>query len=347
MSYRVLEADLHHDRATVLDLWKQNLPGASPERYAWLYESGSATGWTVHSAEGDVVGAAGLMARWIKVFDEVLAAGQAIDLNVQENHRTIGPALGLQRALTGMVKQDRIDFLYSFPNPQSEPVQRRVGFQVLDHLGRWARPLRFGETLRSWVGHPLLQKMPSALVDPCLYLRSPETFYRRRADVRVHVTDHFDGRFDALWKTASPRFPVVGERTSAYLTWRFRQCPDACYRVLCLSNAEDELLAYLVYHRRGGMVHVGDFFFADIGHLEQLLGEFLRLMRSEKAEAIIAIYLGSSEVCRTLKRFGFWQRPCTWKTLLYVDRQPLGEQRDGMFDRENWHLTQADIDTDL
>jgi hypothetical protein len=70
-------------------------------------------------------------------------------------------------------------------------------------------------------------------------------------------------------------------------------------------------------------------------------------MRREGAEAVVTVYLGSSTVCRKLRRFGFWPRPSDRKAMLYVDPQHLGLDRDRLFDTENWHLTQADLDTDF
>jgi hypothetical protein len=347
MSYTVCHSDPQDDRECILGLWRQNLPDASADRYDWLYEAGPATSWLVRSAAGEAVGATGLMGRNMKVFDRMVRAGQAIDLNVDKEHRTIGPALGLQRALTDAVRRRQLDLVYSFPNAQSELVQRRAGFQELGRLGRWAKPLRIGEGLRARLRRKPGGKLAAALARPLLWLRSPELFYRRPAKLQAWVTDRFDARFDRLWETASRRFAIVGERTSEYLSWRFCQCPDACYRVLCLADTDQRLLAYLVYHCRNGMAHVGDFFFADTCYLEPLLAEFLRMIRPEQAEAVIVVYLGSSEVCARLKRFGFWPRPSDRNAIVYADEEILGCDTASLLDKENWHLTQADIDADV
>jgi hypothetical protein len=345
MPYTVCQSDLDADRDRILDLWRENLPQASADRYSWLYQDGPSHGWLVKADEKNTVGAVGLMDRTVKVFGELLRAGQPIDLNIDPDHRTVGPALGLQRALTATVNQGQYDLLYSFPNTASEPVQRRAGFRVLGDLGRWAKPLSVGDRLSDRIQNPLARRAAAALAGPVLKLTSPDTFYRRPADIRVEVADHFDHRFDTLWETAAERFPVVGERTAKYLTWRFGGCPDANYRVLCISNRRDELLGYLVYRQDQTMIHIGDLFFADPRHIDTLLAELLRLARKQKAEAVIAVYLGSQTICARLKHFGFWQRPCEWKALLYVDKKSTPSSAP-LFDPENWHLTHADIDTD-
>jgi hypothetical protein len=346
MSYTICQPDLDQDRAAILGLWKRNLPGASPDRYAWLYQTGPATGWLLKAEGGLVVGAAGLMDRRMHVFGSRVRAGQAIDLNVDQHHRTMGPALGLGRAVTATVSRRQYALIYGLPIAQSEPVLRRAGYQVLGEMRRWAKPLCCRDVLARWLRPALPRNAAAAAINPLLHLASAETYYRRPADVRVEVTDHFDRRFDVLWEAAAAQFQVVGERTSAYLTWRFCRCPEVRHRTLCLLGAGGELLAYLIFCRREGTVHVGDFLFADVGKLDVLLAEFLRLMRREKAKAVTTVYLGPEVVCRKFRRFGFWQRPSPWKALICVDQQRFGPESARLRDTENWYLTRADLDTD-
>jgi len=292
------------------------------------------------------VGATGLMARTLNAFGEVLQAGQAIDLNVDRAHRTIGPALGLQRGVTGAVKRGQLGLVYAFPSAQSESVLRRAGYRVLGGVQRWYKPLECEEVFKDRLRHPLARKVVSTVVGSALRLKCPE-IPRRRAGLDVCVTDHFDARFDVLWQAAARRFGIVGERTSEYLNWRFRQCPNVRYRVFCLTGAGQELLAYLVYTRHEDTIHVNDLFFAEHDGLSLLLAEFLHLMRRQRAKAVVTVYQGSEVVSRILRRFGFWKRPSEWNTMVYVDRQRFGRNAEAVFDPNRWHLTRADIDTDF
>lgn len=346
MDYTISKPDLDRDRAAVLDLWMRNLPDACADRYQWLYRTETATAWVLRDKEGSLVGATGLMERAMRVLGDSVRAGQAIDLNVDKEHRTIGPALGLQRAVTANVKSREYGLIYAMPNAQSELVLRRAGYKVLGDVGRWGKPLCCQEILSRWLRSKLLRKTAALLIDPLLRLVSPETYYRRPAGLHVEVADQFDRRFDALWEAAAQQFRIIGERTSAYLNWRFCRCPEVRHRVLCLCGADGELLAYLVYYRHAGTVYIGDFLFADPQTLDLLLAEFLRRMRREKAQAVIAVYLGPDLVCQKLRRFGFWQRPSPWKALVCVDRQRFGSELDHVLDTENWYLTRADVDTD-
>ena len=93
MSPTACQSGLKSDRDCILDLWRRNLPDASTERYTWLYDEGPARSWLVRSAEGAAVGAIGLMPRRMRFFGQTTPVGQAIDLNVDKEHRALGPAL--------------------------------------------------------------------------------------------------------------------------------------------------------------------------------------------------------------------------------------------------------------
>ena len=211
MTYTVCETDSAEDRR--VPVWisgGETCPGTSPARYAWLYEAGPASALLLHSGNDQVVGSTGLMRRNLCVFGEMLPAGQAIDLNVDHDHRTIGPALELQRAVIDAVSDGELGLVYGFPNRRSEAVLRRVGYQVLGEVDRWLKPLSCRAAIRRFCPR-LLSQAVAPLVDPLLRLGSRETFCRRPPGVRVEQLDDFDPRFDRLWEKATGLFPILGE----------------------------------------------------------------------------------------------------------------------------------------
>lgn len=131
MAYTVSQADPVDSGPFVVDLWKHNLPTASAGRFPWLYAGDRAKAWLLHTEDSSVVGSVGLMSRAILSPQGMLQAGQAIDLNVDLNHRTVGPALSLTRTVVQSAKQQAYKFVYSLPNAESEPVLKRVGYRFL------------------------------------------------------------------------------------------------------------------------------------------------------------------------------------------------------------------------
>ncbi|NLE39644.1 MAG: GNAT family N-acetyltransferase [Pirellulaceae bacterium] len=339
--------EVEQDREAVLDLWRRNLPEGASERYEWLYRSGRARGWLGCDTLGNAVGAIGLLSREMRLFGSPCSAGQPIDLNVDRGHRLGGLAMRLQRSLIDAAGDGRPALIYGLPNAQSEAVLRRVGYEVVGTVQRWARPLKSREYFSERMPQGVVGDLTSRALDAALWLRSPESRYWRRRDHRVEVTDRFDERFDRLAREVADRHPVFGDRSADYLNWRFRDAPGAVFRILCLSSPSDRLLAYLVYHQRDGVAYMADFLGLDESHGDAVLAEFIRLMRSQKTKAVVTIFSGAKSVTRRLRRFGFQRRPSSWKIMLHADAIQLGIPRFKLPDPSQWYLTRADIDTEF
>jgi hypothetical protein len=293
------------------------------------------------------VGSTGLMRRQVEVFGEPHAAAQAIDLNVDREHRSVAPALKLQRAVTDELRERRVDLIYGFANSQSVALLRRAGYRPLGELPRWIKPLRPGPWLKTRQRPGVAWKLAARLGLPLARWASPETYRYRIGSSRIGLVESFDARFDELWNAARPQFPIAGERTAAYLRWRFDKCPDGPYHTLGLTDAQGRLAAYVVYRRREGVAYVADFLFRSPASLSRLLAGFLRRMRRERVEAVAAFCFAPDEVRRTLRHFGFWLRPSGLNTLVHSDAERLGADRSQLLAPDHWFLTGADLDVDV
>lgn len=343
MNYTITPCDPANARQAILDLWQRNLPEASADRYPWLYESGLATGLVLRSGGGEPIGAAGLMRRDFLAFGQPLKAGQAIDLNVDPAHRTVGPALRLQRAVVEMMHSGGLKMAYAFPNQRSEPVLRRIGYRPLGDLERWVKILSSRAVFRRWGWPNWISRSVALFADPLL---SSTRVGRRdplEPTIRVAEVESFDDRFDRLWHRSASCFSILGRRDSAYLTWRFSSCPNQHYRTLTMAGPDNELVGYAVFGRRNEVMHLADLLVAEPKFLDRLLTEFLTLAHREGVDTAVMLYFGSPAVHEALRRFGFWQRPSGRKALVYVRDQALAEDTTRP---ESWHLTGADIDTD-
>jgi len=346
MAYLVSQTDPAESREAILKLWRRNFPVASEARFDWLYQSGQAAACVLRKEDGAPVGAAGLMHRVIQTPCGPVHAGQAIDLNVDRAFRSMGPALSLARRVVQAAVERGYGLVYAFPNDDSELVLRRVGYRELGTFERWIKVLRTSAVIDR-IGRPWARMAVSAAspaVDVALAAASREFYHRCPAGMRVEVCEGFDASFDRLWEAASRDFPVIGQRTAAYLTWRFAQSPDARHRVFTLRNSHGVLMAYVVFHCHENTVYVNDFLFADERSLSTLVAAFLRFARCQKAESVVLLHLGTPTVARIMKQYGFWQRPTTWKALIWSNREPTACPAPR--DKQCWHMTRADVDTD-
>lgn len=330
-TWRITQPDVHEARESVLELWRRNLPNASSSRFGWLYESGRAEVFLL--GEPRVVGSAGCLSRRFAIAGEMVDGGAAIDLNVDENQRSVGPALTLGRAVTSAADQSGLTCLYGLPIPRAAAVLKRCGYRQIGAISNWTKLLRSEFKLRDVLRSGLAAKLAAPFVDVALRWKSSDG-RRLPADVAVESPAEFDARFDKLWQRASRRFGVIGERTADFLTWRFSACPDLNYETFALSR-RGELLGYVVWYQAQESICIADCL-ADNDSTELLLSEFTRLARRRQASAIRMSCFGPPELYQQLQSAGFSRRQDSTAVLVRASAAT-----------GDWYLTMADHDTDV
>lgn len=330
-TWRVFRPEVSELREPLLELWCRNLPNASSSRFGWLYESGRAEAFLL--GEPRVVGSAGCLSRRFAIGGEIVEGGAAIDLNVDESQRSVGPALTLARAVTQAADQQGLACLYGLPIPSAAAVLKRCGYRQIGKISNWTKLLRSETKLRDVLRSSLAAKLVAPLVDAALRWKSSDS-HRLPTDVVAESPTEFDERFDKLWRRVAKRFDVLGERTADYLTWRFSRCPDIKYEIFALTK-RGELLGYVVWYRAGESIGIADLLVDDESS-ELLLSEFTRLARRRRADAIRVSCFGPPEFYRQLEAAGFSRRQDSTAVLV---RMPAAA--------DHWYLTMADHDTDV
>jgi hypothetical protein len=346
-SYTVVSADLARDETLILDLWRQNFQSSLDARFDWMYRNnplGNPYCLLLRTADDQTIGATCVVRRQLRFKNKSLTAGQAIDLVVNRAHRSGGPAIQLQRALTAGLAENKIHLLYSTPLPGAELIARRVGYRVLDQFQRWTKPLRFERELHNRIKIPFapLRKLAGALLDIALLLWSGELFFRAK-HWNTSVKTTFDHRFDDLWSKAISQFDILGDRSAAYLTWRFGGTAISTYRVFCLSDDTQTLAGYVIFSRHNATAKIADILAADLRWLRPLLLGFTREMRREGAENLTFLYVGSDAIGRALKSCGFFKRPEKSNMLIYVNGEAHSSAME-LLEPSRWYLTDADRD---
>ncbi len=330
-TWRITQPNVCEAREPVLELWRRNLPDASLSRFRWLYESGRAEAFLLGKPR--FIGSTGCLSRRFAIDGEVVEGGAAIDLNVDERQRSVGPALTLARAVTQTADQNGLTCLYGLPIPRAAAVLKRCGYRQIGTVSNWTKLLRSEFKLRDLLRSPLAAKLAAPFVDAAMRWKSPSG-RRLPTDVVAESPTEFDQRFDKLWQRSSRRFGVIGERTADFLRWRFTKCPDLEYEIFTLTR-RGELLGYVVWYRDEDSVCISDLL-ADESSTELLLSEFTRLARQRRASAIRMSCFGPPEFYRQLQQAGFSRRQDSTAVLVRTS-VATGE----------WYLTMADHDTDV
>lgn len=344
--YRVRAADIERDQSTVLRLCRTSALNGSPEKYRWNRE-GNPFGPTwcalaIESSSGQVVGTTALFPRRLLVDGTSLRAAAAGDFAVEPGHRTLCPAIALQKTALDACQAGVFDLLYGFPNDAARPVQLRAGYYSVGQFDAGVRLLRT-RTAFARRGQELW-KWGADTFDAILTFVSKESRAKLSTTYRYASLPQFDARFDRFWTNAMTEHRIIVERNSRYANWRFVECPMRKYLLFAaVHRITGEIGGYVVWSSsQEGKTRISDLMAYDHA-FDGLLAGFIRQQRDQNAYCITIAYFGNNNLVRKLRRFGFMFRRTRSEVLLSVGPGVPAPKR--FVDPDNWYLLDGDSDS--
>lgn len=197
--------------------------------------------------------------------------------------------------------------------------------------------------------HPLVRAGLRA-ADAALSARDGALLLAQRRRVDGEISRRADERFDELWSRAARRY-IVGERSAAYLNWRYATFKTADYRFFCVTDRSDgRLIGYAVYTLQGNKVVIADLFCDDLdASFDLVVLKLSERMRREGHDALGLIYVGASSFGERLRALGFFQRALPkavgsrW-LIARLDEQLPEALRAEVKDPERWWMTEGELD---
>jgi len=358
-SYRAEPMQREEHRDALLRLWGENMPdpaiaAVTPARFRWLYDqnpAGAASTWLgVHGPTDEVIGCGSFAPRRMWVDGQLLDAGILADFAVAKNHRTAGAAIAIQRAVSKGAGPAGLAFLLCYPNDAALPIFKRVRYKPVGEAGTWVKPLHAEYKLREHLPSPRLAKLAAYPVDAGLWARDLPTFARSPRPYRTRLVDRADQSFDQLSDRARPGF-ITGERSSAYLNWRYADFTSATYRFFCLHRPtmrlraeHGDLLGYVVYEIQDNRVFVADLFCDYERDTSLLLHAFAARMRRAGHYSISLSYFGSRFLADELEAQHFIPRPDKRHLLVLFDKQTPEPLARALTDPERWLMADGELD---
>ena len=341
-AYAVRSADAHADRGAIMALWQTHMSSSPQGKFDWFYLGHPIAPphllLLTHGPSADPVGVAGLGTRAIVVKGEYRTAGVLADLMVLPEHRTLYPALLLQKQM----RQTALSLhsvVYGLPNKNSTPIVRRLGYAQVGELVRYSRVLRHGSYLKHRLPGWLSMLLGSVADRVVPFFLNAERW--RRTAWRGAWVDAFDARFDALWSRASAFNGLIGVRDARFLTWRFSAQPEHRYRtfVVC-APGETGITAYAVCETIGATLHLRDYLVdpACAGAVHRLIHLLAQEAFQQGFSSLSLEFLGPVAGRDGLLAAGLRERS---KRLLYASFAPQDEAQLRTLD---WYLTGADED---
>lgn len=345
--YSVRRAEFPADRERLIDLWRGNIssPARLEHKFEWFYAD-SPTGEPLtmllwHNAEpagasSQSVGTAAAGPRQFLLGDEPVKAAVLVDMAVDPAHRTLFPALYLQKTMREAALAEG-PILYGFPNPKAVPVVVRTGYRKLGSMTRYVRVLRSAEYLRSrmpaWAAAPV-----GALWDTWARLRFAKRGRGNELALRWPDTDGTT-TFEPQARSVAGRPLLQGLRTTAFLRWRFASSTERKFDFVGLYRSSDSL-GYWIVEPIDRVLHVRD---CPVALLigETAMSAWTLLFAEARKRAFRSVSfecLSTPDIVASLGRLGM--RPRSERPVFGVVR----EDHVSRVATAEWYLTAADED---
>jgi len=347
MSYSDFHIDYQVSSTLFLGFWREHFPKWPQTKFDWFYLSnpaGSAIGYGIREqSSSEMVGASAVFPRQLWVDGRERLGGIVGDLGVHPNHRTLGPALKLQKTTLTGARKEGIEILYGFPNRLAKPVQKRVGYQPIGRVIRVSRILRSYGRLKRRINLPLVTRLLAAIIDIAVRLLSREGHSSLPSNFRSAIVDRFDQRFDRLWNKAKYNHTILGVRDQSFLNWRFSACPNKNYRTFILEDIDiDDVVGYIVYYQSDDDFIIADVLATGQDRLQNLISSFIKYGRRSGVSAITMVLTCGNDLLDFFRTMRFVVRQTDERLMIYLDE--CDPQAEILLEGENWYLTEGDND---
>ena len=343
--YRIECADPVREQTRVLEFWKSvgfGLPN-SKERYSWFYIRNpveqSRLYLLISEEGGSLIGTVGAGTRLLRLpSGEIRRAALLVDFVVHPAHRSVGPALALQRSAREQ-ELARVEIVYGLPDAKAVPVFKRLGANQRFSTGMFAHVIQSGAYLSRhlprWAAP--LGRAIAAVVDPvrAFRLRVDSALSGYRVTLDATAAEFME---DIWVSSAGPAECGIGVRNVEFLQWRFPRTEGWRFAVI-RGVRQDRAVAYVAYRRNEDEFHIGDMLLpADPAAAVRVLRVFLALCHRERVR-IVRVDLTEGSYSRAVMRgAGFalrGQRPCflSWRPTVPQGALP-----------SEWWFTKADED---
>ncbi len=347
MSYTVRGCSPSDAREALTRLWSDtlNMSGDPRHKFDWFYLGnplGEAQAFLLDAPPAGTVGCCGIGRRTLHIDGRAVRGGLLADFAVARDHRTLLPALMLQRALSEYARRE-FDVTYAFPNESAVGVLTRVGFSHLGRMGRYVRVLRSAPFVSRYIRPRALAAVAGRAVDTFLTIDAHRRSLRSR-DVHLEWLDDVDDRFDDLWRRAHAQYACIGDRSQEFLRWRLMTRPGLGCAIAALVERGGSLAAYAaVIEKQPGVALIADFFAERSIHLQGLFARLFPALRRRGFNTAVTFFLGSDAVADTLRSSGFVFRHST-KFVVIAPGQSAVVQPGALTDDQRWFVTEADRD---
>ncbi len=323
-------------------------PLADAPRFEWLYKrnpNGKVRAWLALDND-DIIATAAVFPRRA-YFNKIESLAWVLgDFCVSDRHRSLGPAVALQRALLQAADSSGVPISYDFPSAAMAAVYKRLKIEPFGQMVRMAKVLRVDKKLRDRIGYERLAKtvvpVGNAILEATAAVFQPSVDKTLKTSLQ---RSKCGSEFDALAERVGLGFDFCVRRSAEYLNWRYLENPYKKHELITVGR-NGSLLGFLVFSQTGPDTEIVDVFGEDnVSVIGRLISEVVELLRRRGAMTISAELIASHPWIGLFKKFGFYSRE-TKPLMVYASDQarPLGINNVES-SHSAWFITGGDRDS--
>ncbi len=329
MPYKVIPLRIEEHQEALVKLWRDSfrepqIDDYADERFSWFYgQSPVDSAWTwlgVETESNAVIGCGSVIRADKYIGGRVVRAGVPALFAVEKKHRMATAALAIQETVIAESFRMGFDFLVAKPNKKAFPILSRVGYQTIGETQGWAKQARDGTGV-------------------CIY-PDPGVY-------KDEVVEVADSRFEDLWETCRSQYRIIGEKTAAFMNWRYSKFKEQGYRFYCLiRRGDNQLEGYLAFYATRWGFFIADLLCQDARGpvLDNLLLGFASLANKEGQEFIALSYLGAPWFEDRLKQLGFTPDSNRRRLVVCANPRLPAKYRSEIMEKNNWFIFAGEMD---
>jgi Acetyltransferase (GNAT) domain len=311
---------LTNDRAELIDILTRNFGPGQDIRFDWRHLDnpvGEAWGWFAYEQDQkNVVATVSVFPRRMFVDGKLVVCGQVGAFAVDPSHRSLGPAVLVQRTTFEPVDSGALAFCYDCP-PHDRGMSTfvRLGMQPNCEVTRYALPLRSDEFLEKRLGRGAWTRPLAGAANAVLALR---TGARKRNNVEISALhEPFGEDFSDLDARVGSRGLIRASRSAELLNWRYRQNPGSGTEVL-VARRSGELMGFLSFWVSEGGAYIVDLFGLQLADTAPaLLDAAIEICKRQRIASLHGYCSSESELRPLFLSLGFRPRERDARVVAY------------------------------
>jgi Acetyltransferase (GNAT) domain len=341
----IREGDVCADGARIARALTDYLtPLADRPRFDWLYKrnpAGPVRVWLALDETEQLIGTAAAFPRILYMAGQQRTAWVFGDFWISDRHRSLGPALALQRALLEGADAAGITVSYDFPSTAMTAVYRRLKIEPASRMIRMAKMLRVDRKLRECVRNEVLVKGLSSLGNIFLSVTGSRAGGAR--DIAFSLLDNRCGsEFDGLADRVAARSGLCVRRSSEYLNWRYVENPYKKHELM-LARRDGALQGFVILSQNREDGEIVDVFGEDERVVRRLIDTAVELFRRRGVVTVSVELVDTHPWKELFKKSSFHPRESK-PFIVYTSRtgvSPFGN--NGL--NQTWFITGGDRDS--